>query len=39
VVTVLPEPSQIDDTRRLLRIPIEAGYGGSEFLVDIPPAS
>jgi 8-oxo-dGTP pyrophosphatase MutT (NUDIX family) len=39
VVTVLPEPSKIDDTRRLLRIPIEAGYGGSEFLVDIPPAS
>jgi 8-oxo-dGTP pyrophosphatase MutT (NUDIX family) len=39
VVTVLPEVSNIDGTRRVLRIPIEAGYGAAEFLVDIPPAS
>ena len=39
VVTVLPEVSQIDGTRRVLRIPIEAGYGAEEFLVDNPPAS
>jgi len=39
VVAVLPEVSQIDGTRRLLRIPIEAGYGAAEFLVDNPPAS
>jgi 8-oxo-dGTP pyrophosphatase MutT (NUDIX family) len=39
VVTVLPESSQIDATRRLLRIPIEAGYGAAEFMVDNPPAS
>jgi len=39
VVTVLPEVSKIDGTRRVLRIPIEAGYGAAEFLVDIPPAS
>jgi 8-oxo-dGTP pyrophosphatase MutT (NUDIX family) len=39
VVTVLPEMSQIDGTRRLLRIPIEAGYGAAEFMVDNPPAS
>jgi 8-oxo-dGTP pyrophosphatase MutT (NUDIX family) len=39
VVTVLPAVTQIDATRRLLRIPIEAGYGAAEFLVDVPPAS
>jgi 8-oxo-dGTP pyrophosphatase MutT (NUDIX family) len=39
VVTVLPEVSQIDGRRRLLRIPIEAGYGAAEFMVDNPPAS
>jgi 8-oxo-dGTP pyrophosphatase MutT (NUDIX family) len=39
VVTVLPESTKIDDTRRLLRIPIEAGYGAAEFMVDNPPAS
>ena len=39
VVTVLPEVSKIDGARRLLRIPIEAGYGAAEFLVDNPPAS
>jgi hypothetical protein len=39
VVTVLPEASRIDATHRLMRIPIEAGYGGAEFTVDNPPAS
>jgi 8-oxo-dGTP pyrophosphatase MutT (NUDIX family) len=39
IVTVLPEVSKIDGARRLLRIPIEAGYGAAEFLVDNPPAS
>jgi 8-oxo-dGTP pyrophosphatase MutT (NUDIX family) len=39
VVTVLPEVVQIDGARRLLRIPIEAGYGAAEFTVDNPPAS
>jgi 8-oxo-dGTP pyrophosphatase MutT (NUDIX family) len=39
VVTVLPEVERIEGARRLLRIPIEAGYGAAEFLVDVPPAS
>ncbi len=39
VVTVLPEVTKIDGTRRVLRIPIEAGYGAAEFMVDNPPAS
>jgi hypothetical protein len=39
VVTVLPEVARIDGARRLLRIPIEAGYGAAEFRVDVPPAS
>jgi hypothetical protein len=39
VVTVLPEVARIEGARRLLRIPIEAGYGAAEFLVDTPPAS
>jgi 8-oxo-dGTP pyrophosphatase MutT (NUDIX family) len=39
VVTVLPEVSQIDGTRRVLRIPLEAGYGAEEFMIDNPPAS
>ena len=39
VVTVLPEVTQIDATRRVLRVPIEAGYGAAEFMVDNPPAS
>jgi 8-oxo-dGTP pyrophosphatase MutT (NUDIX family) len=39
VVTVLPEVSRIDGTRRVLRIPLEAGYGAAEFMVDNPPAS
>ena len=39
VVTVQPKPEKIDATRRKLTIPAEAGYGGSEFIVDLPPAS
>ncbi len=39
VVTVQPKGEKLDGTRRLLRIPAEAGYGGSEFIVDFPPAS
>ncbi len=39
VVTVQPRSTRIDGTRRKLLIPIEAGYGGSEFIVDLPPAS
>lgn len=39
VVTVLPQGTRLEGTRRLLRIPAEAGYGGSEFIVDMPPAS
>ena len=29
----------LDEKRRHLIIPIEAGYGASEFIVDLPPAS
>lgn len=39
VVTVQPKGTKLDGTRRLLRIPEEAGYGGSEFIVDFMPAS
>jgi 8-oxo-dGTP pyrophosphatase MutT (NUDIX family) len=39
VVTVQPKGSKLEGTKRLLRIPEEAGYGGSEFIVDFPPAS
>jgi 8-oxo-dGTP pyrophosphatase MutT (NUDIX family) len=39
VVTVLPEVDRIDGARRVMRIPLEAGYGAAEFLVDNPPAS
>jgi 8-oxo-dGTP pyrophosphatase MutT (NUDIX family) len=39
IVTVLPRMTKIDDVRRRLLIPLEAGYGGSEFIVDNPPAS
>jgi len=39
VVTVLPEVSRVDGTRRVMRIPLEAGYGAEEFLVANPPAS
>ena len=39
VVTVLPRGTRLEGTRRLLSIPSEAGYGGSGFIVDLPPAS
>jgi 8-oxo-dGTP pyrophosphatase MutT (NUDIX family) len=39
VVTVQPRSTRLEGTRRLLRIPLEAGYGGSEFIVDMPSAS
>ncbi len=39
IVTVQPELRAVDGHRRLLRIPIEAGYGGDEFMVDNPPGS
>jgi 8-oxo-dGTP pyrophosphatase MutT (NUDIX family) len=39
IVTVCPEMVRIDGKRRLLRIPIEAGYGAAEFMVENPPAS
>jgi 8-oxo-dGTP pyrophosphatase MutT (NUDIX family) len=39
VVTVLPEVVRLEGHRRLLRIPIEAGYGAAEFMVDNLPAS
>jgi hypothetical protein len=39
VVTVQPRASKLEGTRRLLHIPIEADYGGGEFVVDMPAAS
>jgi 8-oxo-dGTP pyrophosphatase MutT (NUDIX family) len=39
VVTVQPRGTRLDNGQRLLRIPAEADYGGSEFIVDMPPAS
>lgn len=39
VVTVQPKGTKLEGTRRLLHIPAEADYGGSEFIVDMPPAS
>ena len=39
VVTVLPELLRTEGRRRVLRIPEEAGYGGSEFEVENAPAS
>jgi 8-oxo-dGTP pyrophosphatase MutT (NUDIX family) len=39
IVTVQPRGTRLEGTKRLLRIPAEAGYGGSEFIVDTPPAS
>ncbi len=39
VVTVQPKGSKLDGTKRLMRIPAEAGYGGSEFIIDNMPAS
>jgi 8-oxo-dGTP pyrophosphatase MutT (NUDIX family) len=39
VVTVQPRGTRLEGGKRLLRIPPEAGYGGSEFIVEMPPAS
>lgn len=39
VVTVQPKATKLDGIRRKLVIPVEAGYGGPEFIVDVPPAS
>jgi 8-oxo-dGTP pyrophosphatase MutT (NUDIX family) len=39
VVTVQPKGTKLEGSKRLLRIPEEAGYGGSEFIVDFQPAS
>ncbi|MSP04686.1 MAG: NUDIX domain-containing protein [Acetobacteraceae bacterium] len=40
VVTVMPEQVKLDDSgRRHLRLPIEAGYGGELFEVDLPSSS
>ena len=39
IVTVLPQARKLEGTRRLMRIPADADYGGSEFLIDLPPAS
>lgn len=39
VVTVQPRATRLEGTKRLLRIPSEADYGGSEFIIDLPPAS
>jgi hypothetical protein len=39
VVTVQPKGTRLEGSRRLMRIPEEAGYGGSEFIVDFLPAS
>ena len=39
VVTVLPKGMKLEGSKRLMRIPAEAGYGGSEFIIDFLPAS
>jgi 8-oxo-dGTP pyrophosphatase MutT (NUDIX family) len=39
VVAVQPRASKLEGAKRLLRIPVEADYGGAEFIVDMPPAS
>ena len=39
VVTVQPKGSKLEGTKRLMRIPAEADYGGSEFVIDNMPAS
>jgi 8-oxo-dGTP pyrophosphatase MutT (NUDIX family) len=39
VVTVQPKPIRFEGSRRVLQIPADADYGGSEFTVDLPPAS
>jgi 8-oxo-dGTP pyrophosphatase MutT (NUDIX family) len=39
VVTVQPKGTKLEGGKRLMRIPKEAGYGGTEFIVDFMPAS
>jgi 8-oxo-dGTP pyrophosphatase MutT (NUDIX family) len=39
VVTVQPKGSKLEGGKRLMRIPAEAGYGGTDFIVDYMPAS
>jgi 8-oxo-dGTP pyrophosphatase MutT (NUDIX family) len=39
VVTVQPKGTKLEGSKRLMRIPEEAGYGGSEFIIDLLPAS
>ena len=39
VVTVQPKGTKLEGTKRLMRIPVEADYGGGEFIVDFMPAS
>ena len=39
VVTVQPKGTKLEGAKRLMRIPEEADYGGSEFIVDFLPAS
>ena len=39
VVTVQPRSEKLEGTRRMLHIPAEADYGGSTFMIDLPPAS
>ena len=38
VVTVQPKGTKLEGTKRLMRIPEEAGYGGSEFIIEYLPA-
>jgi 8-oxo-dGTP pyrophosphatase MutT (NUDIX family) len=39
VVTVQPRGLKLEGSKRLMRIPAEADYGGSEFVIDNMPAS
>jgi hypothetical protein len=39
VVTVQPRGTKLEGSKRLMCIPEEAGYGGSEFIIDFLPAS
>jgi 8-oxo-dGTP pyrophosphatase MutT (NUDIX family) len=39
IVTVQPRGEKLEDGRRLLHIPAEADYGGTEFVVEYMPAS
>jgi 8-oxo-dGTP pyrophosphatase MutT (NUDIX family) len=39
VVTVQPTGTKLESGKRLMRIPAEADYGGTEFIVDYQPAA